>query len=70
MLLELAGNALTVRIDDDGGGLQGASPGNGLRGMRERVEALGGTLNLTPLDPGLRVEASLPLNPHQAGGQR
>lgn len=70
VLLELAGNALTVRIDDDGGGLQGASPGNGLRGMRERVEALGGTLNLTPLDPGLRVEASLPLNPHQAGGQR
>ncbi|GAB3564184.1 sensor histidine kinase [Arthrobacter alkaliphilus] len=70
VLLELAGNALRVRIDDDGGGLRGASPGNGLRGMRERVEALGGTLNLTPLGPGLRVEATLPLNPHQAGLQR
>lgn len=60
--LEVAGNALRVRIDDDGGGLRGAPAGNGLRGMGERVEALGGTLGLRPLEPGLRVEANLPLN--------
>ncbi|MGO4583132.1 sensor histidine kinase [Arthrobacter sp. 2RAF6] len=65
VLLELAGNSLRVRIDDDGGGLRGAPAGNGLRGMRERVEALGGTLGLTPLEPGLRVEANLPLIPGQ-----
>lgn len=62
VLLELSGNALRVRIDDDGGGLRGAPAGNGLRGMGERVEALGGTLGLRPLEPGLRVEANLPLN--------
>ena len=67
VLLELAGNALRVRIDDDGGGLRGAPAGNGLRGMRERVEALGGTLGLMPLEPGLRVEANLPLNPEHGG---
>ena len=70
VLLELAGNALRVRIDDDGGGLRGAPAGNGLRGMRERVEALGGTLGLMPLEPGLRVEANLPLNPEQGGHPR
>ena len=70
VLLELAGNALRVRIDDDGGGLRGAPAGNGLRGMRERVEALGGTLGLMPLEPGLRVEANLPLNPEHGGHPR
>lgn len=70
VFLELAGNSLRVRIDDDGGGLRGAPAGNGLRGMRERVEALGGTLGLTPLEPGLRVEANLPLNAWQEGHQR
>ncbi|MHA7166996.1 sensor histidine kinase [Arthrobacter bambusae] len=69
VLLELAGNALRVSIDDDGGGLRGAPAGNGLRGMRERVEALGGTLGLTALEPGLRVEANLPLNPREGGLQ-
>ncbi|MGO4856388.1 sensor histidine kinase [Arthrobacter sp. 2MCAF14] len=69
VLLELAGNALRVRIDDDGGGLRGAPAGNGLRGMRERVEALGGTLGLTPLEPGLRVEANLPLNSNKGERQ-
>ncbi|MEV8149160.1 sensor histidine kinase [Arthrobacter sp. NPDC080073] len=70
VLLELAGNSLRVRVDDDGGGLRGAPAGNGLRGMRERVEALGGTLGLMPLEPGLRVEANLPLNAGQEGHPR
>lgn len=69
VLLELAGNALRVRIDDDGAGMRGAAAGNGLTGMHERVDALGGTLSLTPLEPGLRVEANLPLNPNQGGHQ-
>ncbi len=53
-------DALTVRIDDDGAGMGGALPGNGLTGMRERAVALGGTLTLHELQPGLRVEATLP----------
>lgn len=38
-------------------------PGNGLTGMRERVEALGGILALDPLSGGLRVTARLPAKP-------
>jgi signal transduction histidine kinase len=64
--LAIAGEALEVRVDDDGAGLRGAEPGNGLTGMRERLEALGGTLALLPREPGqpnpgLRVEARIPL---------
>ena len=55
---------LEVRVDDDGrGGAVGAeSPaGNGIRGMRERAAALGGTLGIgtSPLG-GTRVDAVLP----------
>ncbi|MFG2822757.1 sensor histidine kinase [Kitasatospora sp. NPDC048365] len=35
-----------LTVTDNGPGLRAAAPGNGLRGMRERVEALGGTLRL------------------------
>ncbi|MFE4196371.1 sensor histidine kinase [Paenarthrobacter sp. NPDC056912] len=58
-VLQTAG-ALTVTIDDDGAGLGEALPGNGLTGMRERAAALGGTLTLYELEPGLRVEATFP----------
>ncbi|MDI2035252.1 sensor histidine kinase [Paenarthrobacter nitroguajacolicus] len=52
--------SLTVTVEDDGGGMGGALPGNGLTGMRERAAALGGTLTLGELHPGLRVQATLP----------
>ncbi len=52
--------AVTVEVLDDGaGGL--ASEGNGLTGMRERAEALGGTLVAGPrAEGGFRVYARLP----------
>jgi signal transduction histidine kinase len=58
---------LRVRVRDDGvGGV--AAPGNGLRGMRERVEALGGTLSTGPAaDGGFEVRAVLPAG-HDVGG--
>ncbi|MFJ5955454.1 sensor histidine kinase [Paenarthrobacter sp. NPDC092416] len=65
--LDSGDTALTVRIDDDGTGMGGALPGNGLTGMRERATALGGTLTLHGLQPGLRVEAILPATPHTEG---
>ena len=46
----LEGNRLVVR--DDGRGLQGRPEGNGMRGIRERVEAAGGRLSLTTGDGG------------------
>ncbi|MGO4433993.1 sensor histidine kinase [Paenarthrobacter sp. RAF9] len=51
---------LEVTIDDDGAGMGGALPGNGLTGMRERAVALGGSFTLHSLEPGLRVQATLP----------
>ena len=59
---------LTVQVDDDGRGPavpdNGAARGNGIRGMRERVAALGGELTTGPRPGGgFRVQASLPLDP-------
>jgi signal transduction histidine kinase len=55
---------LTIVVADDGTGAGDATAGAGagLRGMRERAEALGGTLDAGPGDEGgWRVEAALPL---------
>lgn len=41
-----------VRVEDDGAGTAGRPPGNGLTGLRERVEATGGALILTSPAPG------------------
>ena len=41
-----------VRVEDDGAGTAGRGPGNGLTGLRERVEATGGALTLTSPAPG------------------
>ena len=65
-VIESAG-LLTVTVDDDGAGMRGALQGNGLTGMRERAAALGGTLSIHELDPGLRVEAVLPSQPSAEG---
>ncbi|SDD14759.1 sensor histidine kinase [Glycomyces harbinensis] len=57
-------STLAVAVIDDGhGDAKGAKdPGNGLAGMRERAEGLGGTFNAGPLDDGgFSVEATWPL---------
>jgi two-component system, NarL family, sensor histidine kinase DesK len=48
-------------IQDDGRG-GGAVEGNGLRGMRERIEALGGTLQ-RETNPGTRLTIEFPIIP-------
>ncbi|GAA2573214.1 sensor histidine kinase [Actinomadura fulvescens] len=54
--------AVRLQIDDDGHPEPAAAPGNGIRGMTERAEALGGTLTAGPRPGGgFRVEASIPL---------
>ncbi|MEU3625949.1 two-component sensor histidine kinase [Amycolatopsis coloradensis] len=51
---------VSVQIDDDGRG-GAAKPGNGIRGMTERAEALGGELTASAReDGGFRVRARLP----------
>ena len=51
---------LTIEVSDDGVGFQ-RPPGRGLRGMRERVAAVGGTLEAGPSGEGWRVRAMMPL---------
>ena len=57
-----------LRIVDDGRG--GAIvPGNGLSGMRERIEALRGRLRITPgQGRGTHVEVRVPLAANDASG--
>jgi signal transduction histidine kinase len=54
---------LKISVEDDGVG--GAdTDGSGLRGLRDRVSALGGTLTVdSPVDGGTRVRAVVPLDP-------
>lgn len=62
--LETIGGDAVLRIVDDGRGSD-IVPGNGLDGMRERIEALGGRLRIdSRRGEGTRIEARLPL---QAG---
>ncbi len=53
---------LTVRVRDDGRGAAAARDGFGIRGMRERVAQLGGTLSAgSGPDGGFAVEATIPV---------
>ncbi len=58
-----SGGAIHVTVVDDGGGFDPAEPsaGFGLAGMRERVELLGGELEIRSSPGGTRVAAALPL---------
>ncbi|GII86578.1 two-component sensor histidine kinase [Sphaerisporangium siamense] len=56
--------AITVEVADDGRVTPGGAPvveGHGLAGMRERVEALGGTLTAGPVPGGFAVRADIPV---------
>jgi signal transduction histidine kinase len=58
-------DVLAVEVIDDGQGSangSGTGAGHGLRGMAERVLALGGELDAGPVEPhGWRVFAELPI---------
>ncbi|HEY6665222.1 MAG TPA: sensor histidine kinase [Propionibacteriaceae bacterium] len=53
---------LTVEVSDDGRATSVPLDGNGIRGMRERARAVGGTLTVSVREPsGVLVRANLPL---------
>jgi signal transduction histidine kinase len=56
-----AGGLLTIEVTDDGVGGAGAGRGSGLRGLADRVEALGGTLTVSsPAGRGTTLRAEFP----------
>lgn len=63
--IAVAADHLTVAVTDDGAGMPddaGDPAGHGIRGMRERVEALGGTFSAGPaMQGGFAVGATIPL---------
>ena len=60
--------ALLVEIADDGAGGADPSAGTGLRGLADRIRALGGRLELdSPPGAGTRVSARLPLPSASSG---
>lgn len=65
--LEKDEHGISLRACDDGNGSSTVNPGNGLTGMRERVEEFGGRLQLeTQRNAGFSAEIFLP---HAGGAQ-
>ena len=54
---------LRVFVNDDGVGGADPARGSGLVGLRDRVEAFGGTLNIqSPVGAGTTLQVELPLD--------
>ncbi|MFB9930776.1 sensor histidine kinase, partial [Amycolatopsis halotolerans] len=52
---------LVLVVRDDGRGTVQPTPGHGLRGMRERATALGGSVEASVTGQGFQVRAELPV---------
>jgi signal transduction histidine kinase len=64
-------SALTLSIRDDGIGGADLSRGTGIIGLKDRVEALGGTISvLSPPGHGTTLHVRLPADPARAHGDR
>lgn len=67
VVLRYAGGRTSLTVEDrsakrppDAAGLVGVGGGNGLNGMRERLERAGGRMQAGPTDSGWRVELEVP----------
>jgi signal transduction histidine kinase len=61
---EESGDSLEMVIQDDGIGGAGEVPGSGLEGLRDRVEAVGGTFSIDSRPgAGTRITARIPTTP-------
>jgi len=62
ILIEEARSTLTVQVRDDGAGGADASRGSGLTGLRDRVEAVGGSMTVvSPAGAGTVLTVQLPV---------
>lgn len=55
----ITNQAIAIQIDDNGQGCTSLVPGNGLKGMRERLAPFDGHVELIPLNPGCRLAIKL-----------
>jgi signal transduction histidine kinase len=63
LLVTQVGDGLRVEVSDDGIGGADMSHGSGLRGLADRVEALGGRLDVeSPGGKGTRLVGRMPLH--------
>ena len=63
--IDTADGVITAEIADDGIGGAATTAGSGLRGLGDRLDALGGTLTVnSPRGGGTRIHARAPLLPH------
>jgi signal transduction histidine kinase len=64
VLIRRRGQDLIVTVSDDGAGGASIGAGSGLRGLQDRVAAIGGTLSIdSPPGRGTRLTARLPCTP-------
>jgi PAS domain S-box-containing protein len=64
--VELREASAVIEVSDDGVGGADAAAGTGLRGLADRVEALGGSLDVrSPLGGGTMLRAAIPCRPAQ-----
>src|SRR5690606_23580437 len=69
LALRRADGAITIHARDDGRGTDQLVAGNGLRGMRERLAAFGGRVEvLTARGQGFSLDLHLPLGPVPVAG--
>jgi signal transduction histidine kinase len=62
--LSCAGGALLVEVADDGGGGADPGAGSGLLGLRDRIEALDGSIRVSsPPGRGTTVAVRIPVSP-------
>jgi signal transduction histidine kinase len=61
--VEVRGRILRLHVSDDGQGGADPARGSGLLGLKDRVEAIGGTMSLeSPLEEGTSLDLELPLD--------
>jgi signal transduction histidine kinase len=62
VVVTVNGGVVTVDVEDDGAGGADLANGTGLRGLADRIEALGGALRLfSPPGKGTRLTAEIPI---------
>ena len=65
VLIDASGTSVVVEVSDDGVGGADPAAGSGLRGLADRVEALGGSLDVvSPAGAGTSLRAEIPSTPH------